>query len=274
MAAQKRWVKKSKSLQSEAIKELKVFLDEARKQVLTGLTIGEFTALGAGEIQEGVREALKALERKGRALLQDNVRRQYLLGVDSVSGPFALAGIASPAPLLSMETMSIMKDFSADLITGITDDALMLVNTRIRLGLLSGQGVSEVAKEIGKNLQDGVFGTVAQRAERIARTEMARVNSLGAESRMEQVIGANPQVEWKKRWVHSGKHNARPRHEALDGVEVPVNEDFPGGIPYPHAPGLPADEVINCGCSHILVADWDSLPSQFEPVPFSPISEN
>lgn len=51
-----------------------------------------------------------------------------------------------------------------------------------------------------------------------------------------------------KTWnVNSG--NPRSSHAAMAGVTVPVDEDFPNGLPWPGALGAGADENANCQCS-------------------------
>jgi len=78
---------------------------------------------------------------------------------------------------------------------------------------------------------------------------MARVHSSAREARIKATVeaGTDPEMTWQKKWISSGKAKPRDHHEGLDGVVIDVDEDFLGYIPYPHAPGLPADEVVNCG---------------------------
>ena len=73
--------------------------------------------------------------------------------------------------------------------------------------------------------------------------------------------------------VHDGHATLCPPYSALstDGVTTSLDgvwkDDTPVAVEeqvYPHAPGLPADQTINCGCTHVLVSDdWDDLPRSF-----------
>lgn len=50
-----------------------------------------------------------------------------------------------------------------------------------------------------------------------------------------------------KTWRVGSSGNHRASHVALDGTTVGMDERFTNGLPYPHAPGPPA-ETVNCNC--------------------------
>ena len=50
-----------------------------------------------------------------------------------------------------------------------------------------------------------------------------------------------------KTWNLSSQGNHRASHIALDGVTIGMDERFANGLPYPQAPGPPA-ETVNCNC--------------------------
>ena len=51
----------------------------------------------------------------------------------------------------------------------------------------------------------------------------------------------------KKTWHLGSGDNHRASHLSLNGVTVGIDERFPNGLRYPHAPGPPA-ETVNCNC--------------------------
>lgn len=50
-----------------------------------------------------------------------------------------------------------------------------------------------------------------------------------------------------KTWHLGSGGNHRASHIAIDGTTVGMDERFANGLPYPHAPGPPA-ETVNCNC--------------------------
>ncbi|AZS11702.1 portal protein [Arthrobacter phage Maja] len=55
-----------------------------------------------------------------------------------------------------------------------------------------------------------------------------------------------------KRWqVNSG--NPRSSHSAVNGEEVPIDDDFSNGLKWPGSFGGDADEVANCQCSVVII---------------------
>lgn len=112
--------------------------------------------------------------------------------------------------------------------------------------------------ELGRNPHDREFlaalrqqlgGATMAQARRFALTETA----IAAESAQLETFRRNG-VQ-RKRWNALGQ-NTRPSHQALDGVEVGMDEQFrlasSDGNTYladaPSDPGLPPHELINCRC--------------------------
>jgi len=88
------------------------------------------------------------------------------------------------------------------------------------------------------------------RAQRIARTEVYTAYSYA-----DFQSATSYTIPLKKQWRHGfiGKQD-RPGHIDLNGTKVARDAMFVNprtGVPmlYPHAPDLPADEVVNCKCS-------------------------
>ena len=245
-------------------------LEQARAQVAVAVTSTDWKAHYLPQKREAVARAIEAFSQRYRVEQDRALGNAWNAGYDMVDSPLNYADLVHSAlPELSRTALEIAQGYSADLIHGLAGDALKRINSEITLGVMGDKSLAEVMQAIGHRLDSpGVFGTVANRAEAITRTEFGRVNSLARQARIHDVVRANPGV-WLKQWLHSGKPHPRPRHLVLDRKAVPLDEDFPGGIPYPHAPGLPAAEVVNCGCSHVLTRlDWDDLPQDWDPRPY------
>lgn len=235
-------------LQDDEVARVTAILRDARKDVAALVADTEWQAYRIPQLKEAVERAVETLRQRYMATQTDALRNMWNAGIDIVDMPLATVGIRIAAPEISMTTLEILQGFSADLIGGLTKDAAKKINTELTLGIMGQKQPSEVMKAIGKNLDDpGVYHSIAVRAETITRTEMARVHSTSREARNQATVEASPELEWLKKWISSHKAHPRPPHQELDGETVPVDKNFPYGIPYPHAPGLPAEESINCG---------------------------
>lgn len=245
-------------------------LEDARIQVAGAVAATDWQAHYLPQKREAVARAVEAFRQRYGTEQDRALNNAWNAGQDMVDSPLAYADLVHAAlPELSRTTLEIAQGYSADLIHGLSGDLLKRVNAEINLGVMGNKPLTDVLATIGQGLDSpGVFGSIATRAEAITRTEFARVNSLARQARISDVVRANP-ASWLKQWLHSGKPHPRQRHLALDRKAVPLDENFPGNIPYPHAPDLPASEVVNCGCSHVLTRlDWNDLPTNWDPRPY------
>lgn len=249
-------------LEDREVKKVLALLETARKEVAAQVAATEWQAHRLPEIKAAVERAMDQFGQAYGASQTAALSNMWEAGIDFVDWPLRTVGFAAAVPEISRTTLEIMQGYSADLIKGLSRDAVKQINSEVMLGILGGKQPYEVMQAIGKTLSDSgtVSSKVAHRAETITRTEMANVHSLSREARMQATIMASPEIEWEKKWLASGKAYPRANHAALHGIKVPVKIDFPGGLPYPHAPRLPLKEKVNCGCSHVLVAkDWEAV---------------
>lgn len=156
--------------------------------------------------------------------------------------------------------------YVADLVTGLSSDARQRITREVRLAALGGMSSSDLIDRIGRNLTDpSVFGTIATRAEMIARTEVSRVRSMAYAEQATEAAGRYPGM--LKKWVHSSSApgatafqagRARPNHVRVAALDpIPMDQAFDLGsvtAMYPHDPSLPAKEVVGCRCRLQLVA--------------------
>lgn len=242
-------IKKTGKLEAREVKRVLGLLGRARTEVAARVAETEWELYSLPQLKEGIGRAVDGFKQQYLGAQTESLTNAWNAGIDGVDSPLQFTGIRSLAPELSREALEIMQGFSADLINGLSADMLKKINSEITMGLMGAKPPFETMQAIGRNLKDkSVFKSIGHRAEAITRTEFARVNSSARAGRMNATVGnTEPGMAWMKEWVSSGKAHPRDLHAALNGVKVGMDEDFPGGIPYPHAPGLPASEVVNCG---------------------------
>lgn len=223
-------------------------LNTARKEIAARVVATEWDAYHLPQLNDAVTDAVTTFANRYKASENEALANMFKAGIDAVDWPLNIVGLKFAAPELSTTALEILQGFSADLIEGLTKDALKKINAELAMGILGNKTPFQVMQAIGNNLTDkSVFKTIASRAETITRTEMARVHSVAREARIKSTVLASPGETWLKKWLSSHKAQARQDHANLDQTTVGVDKNFPGGIPYPHAPGLSAAESINCG---------------------------
>lgn len=142
----------------------------------------------------------------------------------------------------SENILAWVRNRAADLITNVTETTKDLIRNVIAIGMDEGQSVSEVAKAIRERYES--FSQ--RRSEVIARTETVSASNYGSMASAQQT-GLNPM----KVWVSSRDKRVRDTHEGVDGVMIPINEEFSvGGDRMLHpGGGSLAKENVNCRCT-------------------------
>lgn len=154
---------------------------------------------------------------------------------------------------------TIIKEFirlyGAIRVTQISNTTMRQINRIIKAGELDGLGVSVIAKNIFESMR-GSFSKF--RSATIARTETHTAASY-ANHAINQSLNIPKQM---KRWVAVADDRSRPWHQAMNGKEVPLDEDFiVRGMPmsYTGDPKGGAANVINCRCVTVYFSPEDEL---------------
>lgn len=120
------------------------------------------------------------------------------------------------------------------------------VNAAIQQGILQGQSIPQIAK----NLSSSLSSTNQKAMIRTARTAMTSAENAG---RLEGMKQAEEQgVQMKKQWLAAKDSRVRDTHARLDGQIVDVDKPFVidgKEIMYPGDPSAPPEEVYNCRCT-------------------------
>jgi len=258
----KELIENADNLTAGQLERVRKLLETARTETVARLAQTEWDAYHIPQMETAVRDVMAAFESKYKTDLNGSLVNMWENGAASAAAPLEALGIELAAPQLSMTALGILSEYSADRITNLAKDAVAKINDEIMLGVMGQKSLLETIERIGKNLDDAsVFRSITSRAETIARTEMATVNSNARQAKAEQIAKYHPDKPFLKKWIHSGKpaKTRRSEHYKLDGKTVKVNEEFAPGIPYPHAPGMSARDTVNCGCSHVVFLDKEWL---------------
>lgn len=124
----------------------------------------------------------------------------------------------------------------------ITDTTRNAITKTISAGIQDGEQASDLVKRI-----QAVFADADERrAYVIARTETT--GAFGAGNQLSFEDPAADGIVTGKAWISSRDDRVRDTHQALDGDEVNLTEDFSNGCGFPGDPRGAASEVVNCRC--------------------------
>ena len=162
-------------------------------------------------------------------------------------------GIYKGFPLIDKQALAFLEDYKLDLIKRISNDARDTVKSSLRLGIIQGDGVSEIAKRIRTQ-----YSALDDRTERIVRTELARAQAEGHRLAYEKLDVSRVQVIGR-------------------GITCPICGQHIGKIyrldSVPHVPLHP-----NCRCDIVAVergeGNWLVTERQIQFVTDFPLPEN
>jgi hypothetical protein len=137
----------------------------------------------------------------------------------------------------------------------VPDSVFASVNRMTMRANTEGWGAAELAEHINEILDAEGAEQWKGRAETIARTEAVGAYNAGS-FRGFQGLASQLGGKWEKGWLATEDDRTRPTHHEADLQRVPLDAHFTvGGFPamFPGDPMLPAQEVINCRCSMLLL---------------------
>jgi hypothetical protein len=260
-------------LASDATREALRLLNALRLSIIGSISSAPEPLSGAlfGLLRE-IDEQILTFQRELTGAMGRHVETAAAAGDEAVLDDLRAGGLQPPLSYMGVDPVLVRTaaDYVADLVTGLASDARQRISREIRLAALGGMSTTELIDRIGRNLTDpSVFGTIATRAEMIARTEVSRVRSMAFADQSLEAAQRFPGL--RKVWEHSSSspgfttfqaRQSRPNHVRLwsetSANPIPVDAPFDLGngitAMYPHDPVLPAKEVVACRCRMRLVA--------------------
>jgi hypothetical protein len=246
--------------------QIKAYRNEVVAQIASAPT--EWQAYHLKQLEQSLEQARLQVGRMMAGTWVEASSKATALALAGVHDPLSAIGIpAGQMHMIPIQEIAVINNYVPSLIVGVTDDVHKQVRNLLRRSLLGAAGPDSVMKQLGNivgPLKPGqrppgtVFASADVRARTILRTEMNRLHNLVKTQRVNDVSEKYPGVGYK--WLHRNSPSPRAGHAALHGkVIFPADgETFSvGGVPAkgPHDPALPAEDVINCHCTAVVVYD-------------------
>lgn len=260
-------------LDDATLRRIIALLQELRRDI--ALTIldnpSSFEIWRLTELKRSIEDNIGRFQSKATGELATALQEAGNIGAAMVDDPLNVIGIVTRFNAIAPQVVNIAADFSAMLITNITDQLRGAIDTQLRLAILGThtpfQLMKSITQAMGINAYDGVWGArrrpdvvrgVAARAETIVRTELSRALNLASYSRAQQVAEQIPGMQ--RVWIASADERTRQAHlqAHIDTHRQPIgiNEPFiVDGEPL-RMPGDPMGKpgnTINCRCRVALV---------------------
>jgi hypothetical protein len=236
-------------------------LEAARRRVLGEIAAtpaGSFNAFRARELEARIRDVMSRFVERYRVTVAGPQTALFQAGQQLAAQPLVEAGVTFGVPQIGRRSLEVAQDFQALLISNATDETIGSISTLLRVGILRGQSVPEIAEAIRGQLPgSGPFGSLAARAEAITRTELGRIQAIAAQAGLEETQRLVPDV--RKQWQHSGNTGRWRRlgHVEAEGQVRDVSDRYrirpaPGkpyeDMLYPRDPAGSAANTVSCGC--------------------------
>jgi hypothetical protein len=192
------------------------------------------------------------------------VNGAYSLGGSAVTEPLAAAGISLPSLAVNQQRVTALEAFGLDLVKGITEDMRLRITSRIRLSAVGGistpdtfaldamRAITDILGIIDKRKM--LVKGVAAQAERIWRTELNRIFSIGNYDKQLALSERVPGLQ--KQWMATGDFRTRDSHLSAHGQIRNVDQPFVVGgeeLMFPHDPAASAKNVVYCRCRSVAV---------------------
>jgi hypothetical protein len=157
------------------------------------------------------------------------------------------------------DLISATQTLTGELIKTVPQRLTNRVGNVIALGIAQEKSVNEILHDIR-----GVYKQSEFNAERIARTEMMRTQSIAQEKRFEEIVDLQPDLLKTWKWSHlpDGRSGHAEAELTYSANPIPFKEAFmvasiAGGrkeaLQFPRDPAGSAANIINCACIHLLL---------------------
>jgi hypothetical protein len=144
----------------------------------------------------------------------------------------------------------------------VPDEVFALVAHELAVGVNLGEGIPALRDRIDSVLSTTGSERWPNRATVIARTETMGALNGGRSEAFRIVAEQEPDIVWERLWLATDDTRTRETHQDADGQRVGLDQPFNVGgfsLAFPGDPTGPAQEVIQCRCTSLLVEQGETV---------------
>lgn len=205
------------------------------------------------------RQLKQSIESSSQDMFEMTLEKSDELNISAGIDLSTLPSFTDPELLAATQTLS------GELIVTVPQRLRGQIGNTVAIGLAQEKSVTEILQDIR-----GVYKQSEYNAERIARTEMLRTQSIAQEKRFEQIVDTQPDLLKTWKWSHlpDGRSGHAEAELTYSANPIPFNDPFMvaprvGGfkeaLQFPRDPIGSAGNVINCACIHLLLPPGSRL---------------
>lgn len=248
----------AEALSPEARARINRLLDQMHREIIGDLARtqpGSYTAARLAALKAQIDRVMKEFAQQGASQVQDLERQAFQQTAAQIDATVAAGtGGLMVQPVVDNALLRVVQGYTADLITGLTQDASARINAAIQRGAMGGMNLQQLIEQIGTVLEDGkfsgIFSQVGERSMSIATNEIRRLQSVVSMARITDLAPHHPGLG--KGWRHIPVAMVpRISHLLANGqVRKPDEPFLVGGeeLMYPRDPNGSAENTINCSC--------------------------
>lgn len=268
---QKEYRKKAQNKSDEYFEAILLLLNDTRHDIINKIIIATTRSqLPLSILKTDIENSIREFNFMAKREADKNLNSIWNIGIDQVDIPLLSIGFTRMIGKIDRKILEIVKGYSFDLISNLSNDTLAKINQEIFKMDLANQDISSTINAIGVSMEGkNIFSSIARRAEIITKTESGRVAQFAQQERSERVVSLLPDLQ--KTWQHSDYvEEPRTGHEEAHGYTVPIDDpflihwefgmsdDMKEALLFPRDPAGSAANTINCHCyvidSH---PNWD-----------------
>lgn len=189
-------LKRADVLDAKAIRDLRRLVREIQARVNERLALEilerradrTWNQFWVPRLNRSITDVIQELSRKAGGRLGEYLAASWELGTDMIDLPLrATKGLEVLAPAISRYTLTVLAPFSARLVTGISETTRAAIDQTLRVGISLGESPGEIMEKLQMDLRgdSSPWRTIAYKSEIVTRTEVARVQQLATEARMD-----------------------------------------------------------------------------------------
>lgn len=242
----------------QAARKLIARLQEAvvgRIGMSTGQT--EWTMFYLPRLLSAVEGVAADFSKRYGVAMEELLPEAHQVGTDLVDEGLTGPGFTAQLPVIDRTSIEVLSQFSPDMVQGLEATVMEQLKKQFTLSMAQGDSLGVAMEKLRGPLSraDSPWKSLTYRTELVARTEISRVQGLGAQARMEQAKEKYPGLKIRKQFLaaHIGDYPC-PQCAKHDGNVWDVDD--------PDAPEVPVHPNCRCVFAPSVSVGADSSVSQ------------
>jgi len=193
----RRQVRRIEGIEDQQVRKVVGLLRASRAQIIERLATGpsDYAELNLEAMKNEVTRILNEFRSAYAQTVPDLLIDIEDAASSFVTRPLARIGTEVTFGAMSSEVTSVLSTFHAGQIKAVSDDAIRKIDFHLQTGIFGGVPKADLLRNVASVLPGpSTAGSIANRAERIVRTEVNRMHAQMTHRRLEQAVKIVPNL--------------------------------------------------------------------------------